>query len=153
MRQLVQLNESAERFDELGVEVIAVFREEKAGVAGLRKIVDRTETPFTLCVDLGAKNTARYSSGRMEFDNYVIDSTGNVVAMIDGTLRERATAEQLFEVLEGLSEEAGETGEAEAGSGAKEAGSGAKEAGSGAKEAGSGAKEAGSAPKAGSGSR
>ena len=113
MRQLVQLNESAERFEEMGVEVIAVFREEKMGVAGLEKIKNRTETPFTLCVDLGAENTPRYSSGRKEFDNYVIDSTGNIVAMIDGTLRDRATSEELIEVLEGLTADAGDGAHAE----------------------------------------
>ena len=58
MRQLVQLNESAERFDELGVEVIAVFREEKAGVAGLRKIVDR-QKPLLRCVLTSAPKIQR----------------------------------------------------------------------------------------------
>jgi len=61
MRQLVELNRSAAKFEEMGVEVIAVFREEKAGVAGLQKIKSRTETPFTLVVDLGAENTAARS--------------------------------------------------------------------------------------------
>ena len=49
MRQLVQLDESAARFEELGVEVIAVFREEQEGVAGLEKIRNEPK-PRSRCV-------------------------------------------------------------------------------------------------------
>lgn len=118
MRQLVQLKKSEERFQEMGVEVIAVFREEQNGVEGLKKIKRSTEVPFTLCLDTGAEQTAKYSPGRREFDNYVIDQSGNIAAKIDGDLRNRATSEQLFTVLEGLTGEA-EEAEAEEGSGTK----------------------------------
>lgn len=102
MRQLVELTKHAEKFEEMGVDVIAVFREEKEGVAGLEKIKAKTKTPFTLCLDLGAKQTAIYSSGKMEFDTYVVDANGNLAGQVDGNLRRRARSEQLFEILQNL---------------------------------------------------
>ncbi len=107
MRQLVELTKHAERFAEINVEVIAVFREEKEGVAGLEKIKEKTKTPFTLCLDTGAEQTAVYSPGRMEFDNYIVDSKGKLVGKIDGNLRRRAKSKQLFALLQKLSEESG----------------------------------------------
>lgn len=102
MRQLVELTKHAEKFAEMKVEVIAVFREEKEGVAGLEKIKAKTKTPFTLCLDTGAQQTAAFSSERMEFDSYVIDSSGKLAGKIDGNLRRRALSKQLFAMLEGL---------------------------------------------------
>ncbi len=87
----------------MGVEVIAVFREEAKGVEGLQIIKDKTGVNFTLCLDTDAEHTSRYSPGRGEFDNYVIDKQGNIAAIIDGTLRKRALSDKLFEILEGLS--------------------------------------------------
>ena len=87
----------------MGVEVIAVFREEKEGVAGLEKIKSKSKTPFALGLDTGAEQTAVYSPGRMEFDTYVVDSQGKVAGKIDGRLKTRAKSEQLFEILKQLS--------------------------------------------------
>lgn len=103
MKQLVQLTKHAEKLAEMNVEVIAVFREEKEGVAGLEKIKEKTKTPFTLCLDTGAEQTAVYSPGRMEFDNYIIGPDGKLAGKIDGNLRRRATSEQLFAILKQLS--------------------------------------------------
>lgn len=105
MRQLVELEEHTEKFEEMGVEVIAVFREEQQGVDGLAKIKEKTGVNFTLCLDTGAEQTAKYSPARGKFDNYVIDKSGKIVAIIDGTLRKRARSEQLFEVLNKLAED------------------------------------------------
>lgn len=105
MKQLGELNEHAEKFEEMGVEVIAVFREEAKGVEGLQIIKERTGVNFTLCLDTGAENTSRYSPGRGKFDNYVIDKEGNIAAIIDGNLRKRAKSEKLFEILEQLAAE------------------------------------------------
>ena len=44
MKQLVQLQENANKFAELNTELIFVFREEKEGVDGLKKIQQRTKT-------------------------------------------------------------------------------------------------------------
>jgi peroxiredoxin len=102
MRQLVQLQKQADDFKTLHTEMIFVFREEKSGVDGLRKIKDRTKTGFTLALDRDKKSTKVYSTKRMTFDNFVIDRKGNVQAIIDGTLRDRATADELLKVLRKL---------------------------------------------------
>lgn len=99
MRQLVQLQEQASEFKALNTELIFVFREEKEGVDGLKKIKQKTMTDFTLAVDLDKGSSKAYSPKKMTFDNYVIDKTGKITAVIDGTLRERATAEQMLAVL------------------------------------------------------
>ena len=62
MKQLVELNKQAEKFAETGVEIIAVFREEKEGVAGLEKIRKKTKTKATLCLDTPVDQTAAYLS-------------------------------------------------------------------------------------------
>ncbi len=102
MRQLGELKNHTEQFSAQGTEVIAVFREEKEGVAGLQKIQDRMEVDFTLCLDTGTKKTSRYSPGKMEFTSYVVDSGGVIRGVITGDLRNRANAKQLLEVLDGL---------------------------------------------------
>ena len=102
MRQLGQLQKQADDFKALNTEMIFVFREEKDGVDGLKKIRDKTNTGFTLTFDLDKKSTKAYSTKRMTFDNFVIDRKGNVQAIIDGTLRDRATADELLKVLRKL---------------------------------------------------
>jgi len=99
MRQLVQLQTQADEFKALNTEMIFVFREEKSGVDGLRKIRDKTKTDFTLTLDLDKQSTKVYSTKKMTFDNFVIDRKGTVRAVIDGTLRDRATADELLKVL------------------------------------------------------
>lgn len=99
MRQLVQLNKHSESFKALNAELVFVFREEREGVEGLKKIRERTKTDYTLAVDLNKKSSAAYSGKRMTFDNFVIDGKGSVRAIVPGTLRERATAEQLLKTL------------------------------------------------------
>lgn len=113
MRQLVELTKHAEKFEKMNVEVIAVFREEKEGVAGLEKIKAKTKTPFTLCLDTGAKQTAAYSPGRMEFDNYIIGPDGKLAGKIDGNLRRRSKSVQLFALLGKLSGNSGEVEDSE----------------------------------------
>ncbi len=76
-----------------------MFREEAKGVEGLKLINDKHETGFTLAVDPEKTSTKVYSSGKMEFDNYVIDSRGIVRGVVDGTLRDRATAAELTRIL------------------------------------------------------
>ena len=102
MRQLVELKKNQDKFQELGVEVIAVFREEQKGVEGLEIIKEKTEVSFTLALDTPAEQTAKYSPGRREFSNFVIDADGKVVAMIEGDLRNRAKFEQLLEAIEAI---------------------------------------------------
>lgn len=99
MRQLVELQKHAADFKSLNTELVFVFREEKEGVNGLKKIKGKTKTTYTLAVDLNKKSTAGYSSKRMTFDNFVVSKDGKVNAIIDGSLRTRATAEQLLKAL------------------------------------------------------
>lgn len=105
MRQLVQLQEQASEFKALNTELIFVFREEKEGVEGLKKIKQKSMTDFTLAVDLDKESSKAYSPKKMTFDNYVIDKTGKITAVIDGTLRERATAERLLTELRRIESE------------------------------------------------
>ena len=99
MRQLVQLQKQSKEFKALNTELIFIFREEGEGKAGLEKIKSRTKTTYTLATDLNKASTKAYSQGRRVFDNYVIDKTGVVRGIIPGTLRDRATGEQLMKFL------------------------------------------------------
>lgn len=102
MRQLVELQKNKQQFKELNAEVIIVFREEKEGVDGLKKIKTRTKTDFTLAVDLNKKSSAAYSPDRMTFTNYVIDNKGMIRDVIPGNLRTRATSERLLKTLKAI---------------------------------------------------
>ena len=99
MTQLVQLQKHADDFKKLDAELIFVFREEKEGVDGLKIIRDKQKTTFTLTLDEDKKSSKAYSTERMTFDNFVIDKSGVVRAVIDGTLRDRATADELLKAL------------------------------------------------------
>ncbi len=99
MKQLVQLQKSAEQFKKLNTEMIFVFREENGGVNALKEMKSRYKTKYTLTIDPKKKSTAKYSSGRMVFDNYVISKDGKIAGIVDGTLRDRATTEELTKLL------------------------------------------------------
>ena len=120
MNQLVELGKKAEQFKSANTEVIAVFREEQKGEAGLEAIKEKTKTPFTLALDNGKKSTARYSGGKREFTGYVISPKGQIVKVIKGDLRNRAKSDELLTAISGGSS-------SKAGSGSK-AGSPAKAA-------------------------
>lgn len=97
------MQESAKEFEKQDAELIFVFREESKGVEGLKLIQKRVPTTkYTLAIDRNKKSSAAYASERGSFDNYVIDKEGNVAAILDGTKMKRASAKQLFEVLEKL---------------------------------------------------
>jgi peroxiredoxin len=105
MRQLVQLQEYAKDFKALNAEMLFVFREESEGVEGLEKIKKKQKTTYRLSVDLDKKSSKAYSPKKMTFDNFVVDSNGIVRGIIDGTLRDRATAEELMKVLKEINKE------------------------------------------------
>ena len=108
MRQLGELNKNgAQQFKEMGVEVVAVFREEREGLAGLKKIKNRTKVDFTLALDTPANATKAYSNGRKEFDNYLVDGSGVIQGVIDGSLKTRAQSEQLVKMIKSLSDSSG----------------------------------------------
>ncbi|NNE00008.1 MAG: hypothetical protein HKN47_22035 [Pirellulaceae bacterium] len=103
MRQLVQLQKQADEFAKLNAEMMFVFREESDGVDGLKKIQEKVEAAnrehVRLGVDPQSKSSAAYSSKQRTFDNYVVDTEGVIRGVIPGTLRDRATAEELIKVL------------------------------------------------------
>lgn len=99
MRQLVELQKHAEDFKRLNTEMLFVFREESEGVEGLKKIKDKHKTTYRLSLDFDKKSSKAYSPKNRTFDNYVVDSKGIIRGIIDGTLRDRATAEELMKVL------------------------------------------------------
>ena len=106
MKQLVELGKNKDAFTAAGADVIAVFREEKQGEAGLEKIVAKTKTTFDLALDNGNKQTARYSTGRREFTGYVINTEGVITNVFAGDLRNRAKSDELITALKALSEPA-----------------------------------------------
>ncbi len=103
MRQLVELQKNADDFKKLNAELIFVFREEREPEKGLKAILKNVEEKnrenFILGLDRDKKSSFAYSPKPRTFDNYVIDASGKVRAVIDGTLRTRAKAEQLLKVL------------------------------------------------------
>ena len=86
----------------LGVKVVAIFREEKEGLAGLEKVRASTGVPFTLALDTPASATAGYSNGMKEFDNYVVDNTGVIRGVIDGSIKNRAPAAKFVEIVKSI---------------------------------------------------
>ena len=99
MKQLVQLQKRAEDFKALNAEMLFVYREESEGVEGLKKIKDKQKTTYRLSVDLNKKASGAYSPEANTYHNYVVDSNGIVRGIIEGTKSDRATAEELIEVL------------------------------------------------------
>lgn len=105
MRQLVQLKERASEFKDLNAELVFVFREESEGVEGLKKIKEKHDPPYRLVLDFDKESSRAYSPEKMTFHNYVVDTKGTVRGIIDGTLRERATADELIKVLKQIQED------------------------------------------------
>ena len=99
MRQLVELQSHADDFKAANAELIFVFREESKGVEGLKIIKDKYKSDFTLAIDPNKQSSKAYSPKNRTFDNYVVSSDGKVRGIVDGTLRTRAKAEQLLEIL------------------------------------------------------
>lgn len=99
MKQLVELQKQSRVFKSLDAELVFVFREEREGVDGLKKIMDKHKPDFTLALDLDKKSSKAYSPARMTFDNFVIDSDGKVRNIIKGTLQTRAKAEEFIKTL------------------------------------------------------
>ncbi len=104
MRQLGELKRNAaDKLKEHGVEVVAIFREEKSGIDGLKKIKEKSNVEFTLAIDTPVNATSAYSPGKMKFQNYVVDKNGVIQGVIDGSLKSRAQSAQLLEIVAALS--------------------------------------------------
>lgn len=105
MAQLVKLQERADEFEALNTEVIVVFREERDGVEGLKKTLEKTMSTFRLGLDLNKEQTSRWSPKKGQFANYVVDRHGKIRGIVDGDLRDRATADELMAFLKSLNKQ------------------------------------------------
>lgn len=109
MRQLGQLQKNVGDFEKLNAQMVFVFREEKEGVDGLKKIEEKikgdAKGKIRIGLDYEKKSSEPYSSKKMTFDNYVIDSNGKIRGVIDGTLRDRATVEELTKIFKEIEAE------------------------------------------------
>lgn len=94
MRQLGQLQKSYDQFQQLDCEIVAVFREEEEGPAGLKKARQTTKAIFPFLMDLGAEHTAAYS--QKSFSTYLITQDGQIKAELPGTKMLRPTAEKIL---------------------------------------------------------
>lgn len=100
MAQLVQLQESKDDlFDKHNAKVLVIFREESEGQEGLKKVIAKTNTEFTLALDLNAEATNRYSPGKMVHDSYIIDSDGVIRAILAGKRYDRAQSGEFAKAL------------------------------------------------------
>lgn len=99
MAQLVQLQKKADEFKKLQTEIVIVYREEKSGVDGLKKIKSASKTTFTLALDLDKQSSGAYSPDKGTFTNYVIDRKGVIRKTFPGTKVRRAAADDLLKTL------------------------------------------------------
>ena len=93
----MQLQKNKAKFDELGIQMISVFREEEDGPAGAMKTTKKTGfTPILL--DTPADKTKGYSQGG--FFTYLIGKDGTILAELSGTKKTRPTAEAIISEAE-----------------------------------------------------
>ncbi len=107
MAQLVQLqNELSEDLRSHHANVLVIFREEREGQEGLKKVINKTGTTFSLALDTPATQTARYSPGRQVHDSYIIDAEGVIQSILPGTRYNRAQAKDFKAALNKIAERA-----------------------------------------------
>ena len=93
MKQLVQLQSKKAEFDKMGIEMICVFREEKAGASGAAKAAAKSSfSPILL--DTPIDKTKAYS--QKDFATYLIGKDGKIKAVISGKKTKRPTADDVL---------------------------------------------------------
>lgn len=97
MGQLKDLSKHYDDIAKAGGEVVVIFREERDGVAGLKKSQQTGSAEFPLLLDLGAKNTPDYST--TGFTTYIIDKKGKIETILDGVKKNRPNSEAIIEAL------------------------------------------------------
>ncbi len=85
------MQKNIDAFKKYKTEVISVFREEKEGVAGLKKMRKATGAEFHIWDDTKGKSSKAYSQGG-KFNTYVIDEEGVIRAVLEGTKTRRPPA-------------------------------------------------------------
>lgn len=91
----MQLQKSIEAFKALDVEILSIHREEKEGVAGLKKTAKKTMATYHLSSDLGNTSTGAWSKGG--FHSYLVLKDGTLAAELTGTKNDRPTASEILE--------------------------------------------------------
>lgn len=76
---------------------MAVFREEKEGVEGLKKSRASTKATFPFGLDRDSAATAAYSQDA--FNTYIVDAKGTLRAALKGTKLVRPTDEEILAEL------------------------------------------------------
>ena len=94
---------SYDKIQTLNAEIVAVFREEQDGAAGLAKTRANTKVTFPLLLDLGAKETKAYSQNA--FTTYLIDPKGIVRGVFSGNKTDRAKTADVVTKLQQLQAE------------------------------------------------
>ncbi|MBK1829939.1 hypothetical protein JIN77_04325 [Verrucomicrobiaceae bacterium R5-34] len=88
----MQLQAKKKAFDQLGVEMVCVFREERGGLAGAKKTAD--STGFSpLLLDYPIAKTKAYSQG--SYSTYLIGKDGKIKAELNGLKKNRPTADAI----------------------------------------------------------
>ena len=105
MAQLVQLrDELTESIEKHNANVLVIFREEKEGQKGLKKVVEKTKTTFTLALDTPSEQTSSYSPGERKHDSYIIDTGGVIRYVLEGKRYDRAQADEFMTSLDELAD-------------------------------------------------
>jgi alkyl hydroperoxide reductase subunit AhpC len=94
------LQKSYAEFKKLDTEIVAIFREEEAGVEGLEKSIKRIDAKFPMLLDLKSKKTKAYSGEG--FATYIVDKEGKIAAMLPGTKTKRPGPTAILTKLKAL---------------------------------------------------
>jgi len=97
MKQVVDLQKQYDAIQDEGAEVLIIWREEATGTEGLKKIREQTKATMPFALDLEAEKTGAYSPEG--FDTYVIDERGKIIAVLEGTKRDRAMGDEILKAL------------------------------------------------------
>ena len=94
IKQLVRLQKQKAEFDQMGIQMLCVFREEKKGPEGAQKATKKSGfSPILL--DTPTNLTKAYS--QKGFSTYLIGKDGKIKAIISGSKTKRPNAEVIIE--------------------------------------------------------
>jgi len=92
------LQQAYPKFKKLDAEVLAVFREERDGAAGLAKVRSKTKAAFPLLLDLNKVATGEYSDSG--FHTYLINKQGKIEMVLTGKITNRPSGEEIFKAAQ-----------------------------------------------------
>lgn len=100
MGHMQALQKRSAEFDAAGAQIVAVFRENKEGVEGLKKVRKASKAEFLLLDDPDKQQTKAYSPEG--FAAYVVDSQGIIRGVFDGTKTGRPDPDKLLAAVKEL---------------------------------------------------